>query len=396
MAVAFLFCQAGAGQSQATIIDASIYPGSVGDQLFVCAVSLPAGGGTCDARALPPTGIIPAMTINRSGVTILGPCGQYTVTGQILINAVRGLRWIGCGEDFSTAGTRFLWAGNATDPMFQLTASRGNVFEHFSIWASSAAPLAVGIGQSPGAGGAITNNAFRDLILQSNNAGGLGIGMRWYGVGGNNDASLVERVSVTNYTTAAFSIENGQSKAHLFLHSQCNGTTGSLYCITTALGAGAGSFTAINMLGDNNAIDFFLGAPDDVINIIGGDFENSGRLLSTVSATGTGWPVMVQGVRWGANKLNADNRMVIYHHRGPFNFMNNIVDSPPAGATPLIDLHPSNVLVGATAVGNLIFWGLGTVTSSSNPFTLNGVPGGPWSKMGNVITDSAANTFMIQ
>jgi len=396
LVLVFLLCQGGIGKSQATVIDASIFPGSVGDQIWVCTLSLPPGGGICDARNLPPTGTIPAMTINRSGVTILGPCGQYTVTGKILINTVRAFRWQGCGEDFSTAGTRFMWAGNATDCMFQFTASRGSLLEHFSTWSDITFPLSCGIGQSPGAGGVTTNNAFRDLILQANRPGGLDIGMRWYGAGGNNDASLIERVQVNNYGTAAYSIENAQSKAHLFLHSQCNGTTGSKYCITTGLGAGAGSFVAINMLGDNNSIaDFFLGAPDDTIVITGGDFENSARFLTTTAAAGTGWPVLVQGVRISANNLAPDNKLVIFQMRGGFTFSNNNVDGAPVGVTPLISFEPSALDSAVIADGNLIRWGAGSVTAGANPFVgVNGA-GALWRKRANIITDGNGVTQTI-
>jgi hypothetical protein len=365
---------------------------TIGDQIAACLAALPSVGGICDARDMPPSGTIPAMTITQSGTTILGPCGQYVVTGQILLNA-NTVKWLGCGEDFGTTGTRFMWAGNATDAMFQLTGSRNVDFEHFSIWSDTPAPLASGIGQSPGSSGTTTNNVFRDLIIYSNRPGGLGIGMRWYGVGGNNDESLVERVVVSNYTTAAYSIENSQSKSHLFVHSECVGAKGvSQYCVTTALGAASGSFAAINMLGGNNAVDFYLGAPDDTINIIGGDFEGSGRLLQT-SATGTGWPIKVDGVRWSADSINADQRAVIFGERGGFTFSNNLIEPGPAGSTPFIDLEPSAPGGNAIAFGNVIFWN--PAAAQSQPFTGGGGNGVNWTLFANTVTDSQADTFSI-
>lgn len=365
---------------------------TIGDQIAACISALPPSGGVVDARNLPPTGTIPAMTIAKSGVTILGPIGQYTVTGTILINGARRLKWVGGGAEFSTTGTRFMWGGNLTDPMFQITSSRQCALEDFSIWASSLAPLAVGIGQSPGSLGVTTNNAFRDLILQSNGPGGLDIGMRWYGVGGNNDASLIERVCVNSYTTAGYSIENAQSKCHLFQHSQFNGTTGSLYGIRTT----AGSFIAVNMLGDNNSgADFFLGSPDDTINILGGNFENSARFLMTTAATGTGWPVVVQGVRWAANNLNADQKAVIFQMRGGLNFSNNIIDGSPVGVTPLLSFEPSSLDSAIIADGNTIRWGAGSVTAGANPFVgVNGA-GNLWRKRGNILTDGVGVTQTI-
>ena len=400
MAVKRLLCSTAlllaAHTAQARVIDASTFPGQIGDQITACIAALPVQGGVCDARNLPATGSIAPMTITRSGVTILGPCGQYTVSGTILLNAVRALRWVGCGEDFSTTGTRFMWAGGGGAAMFQLTASRGNLFEHFSIWADIPAPLAIGIGQSPGAGGVTTDNAFRDLIIEANRDGGIDIGMRWYGAGGNNDASLIERVSVNNYSTAAYSIENSQSKSHLFLHSQCNGSTSSKYCVTTGLGARAGSFMAVNMLGDNNSVaDFFLGSPDDTINIIGGDFENSARFLMTTAATGTGWPVLVQGVRIAANNLAPDNRLVVYQMRGGFTFSNNIIDGASAGKTPLISFEPSSLASTAKADGNVIRWATGTVGPASQPFVGANGAGALWRLIGNTITDGSGVTFPI-
>lgn len=380
------------------VLSAEHYPGpTVGDQIFNCISALPTGGGVVDARSLPPVGTIPAMTINKSGVTILGPIGQYTVTGEVLLSGVRAVSWLGGGQDFSTAATRFMWGGNNTDPMFQLTSSRQCTFANFSIWTSSAAPLATGIGQSPGAGGVTTNNAFRDLIITSNDNGGLGIGMRWYGAGGNNDASLIERVTVSKYTTAGYSFENAQTKAHLFLHSQCvgAGAANSLYGITTALGSQGGSFTAINMLGANNTIDFYLGPPDDTVSILGGNFENSTRFLSTVSATGTAWPVIVQGVRMSAQNVNADQKIVIFHMRGGLNFSNNNIDGAAVGQTPLLSFEPSSLDSAIIADGNLIRWGAGSVVAGSNPFVgVNGA-GSLWRKRGNIITDGSGVTQTI-
>lgn len=390
-----LFAQSAGAQ---TFLDASTFTGpGIGDQIFACVLSLPTSGGVCDARNLAKTGTIAAMTLAKSGVTILGPCGQYTVTGTILINTARAFRWTGCGEDFSTSGTRFMWGGNTTDPMFQLTASRGALFEHFSIWADIPAPLAVGIGQSPGAGGVTTNNAFRDLIIQANRVGGLGLGMRWYGAGGNNDASLIERVSVNSYSTAAYSIENAQSKAHLFLHSQCNGASGiSQYCITTGLNGGSGSFTAVNMLGDNNAAaDFFLGSPDDTIFISGGNFENSARFLMTTAAAGTGWPVVVQGVRMSAQNVAPDNKIVIFQMRGGLNFSNNNIDGANVGQTPLISFEPSALDSAVVADGNLIRWGAGSVVAGSNPFVGVNGSGALWRKRANILTDGNGVTQTI-
>lgn len=336
------------------------------------------------------------MTISNSGVTILGPIGQYTVTGTILLNGVRAVNWLGGGAEFSTSGTRFMWGGNTTDPMFQLTSARQCKFEDFSIWASSLTPLAVGIGQSPGSLGVTTNNCFRNLIITSNGAGGLGIGMRWYGAGGNNDASLIERVCAQSYTTAGFSMENSQSKCHLFSHCVVSGTTGSLYGVTTALGVGAGSFSAVNMLGDNNAgADFYLGSPDDAINILGGNFENSARFLMTNGATGTGWPVVVQGVRMSSQNINADQKIVIFQHRGGLNFSNNVIDGSTPGQTPLISFEPSSLDSAVIADGNVIRWGAGSVVAGSNPFVgVNGA-GALWRKRANILTDGSGVTQTI-
>lgn len=376
------------------ILDASTFSGATnGDKIVACIAALPSTGGICDARNLSVNGVIPSFTINKSGITILGPFGVQTITGIIKFNNVRNVRWYGCGEEPSTIGTRFSWAGNSTDPCFQLSGSRECVLADFSIWSSSLLPLSVGIGQSPQAGGLTTNNTFKNIIIESNNAGGLDKGMRWYGVGGNNDASLVERVTVNNYTTAAFSIEYQESQAHLFLHCQFNGTTGSLYGITTALGATpAGSFTAINTLGDHNSgADFYLGAPNAAINIIGGNLESSARLLMTTSATSTGWPVLVQGMRWSADSINPDNKAVIFHHRSGFTFINNIIEGGPVGVNPLISLQPSSTST-ATAIGNVISWD--SANSSSQPFVSTGGTG-HWSLLANSVIDHGGSGVLF-
>lgn len=241
------FVQAATGANANYLYATNFAGATAGDKIAACVTALAAIGGTCDARGIPSPGTIPGMTIADSGITILAPCGVFTVTGTILFNAGLSTNMdrpsvVGCGASVNTTGTLFSWGGPAGVPMFQLTGVRDAVFSDFGIQGNIAFPLFVGIGQSSQLFGGTTfstNNAFRNIQITGASTNSLFMGMRWYGSGGNNDESTIDRVQVTNVMWAAYSIEAAQSKQHSFGDSGCVGlgqVAGNLVptCIQTA------------------------------------------------------------------------------------------------------------------------------------------------------------------
>lgn len=381
------------------VYNAGEFPGAtVGDKIAACIGALPPTGGICDARSLPPEGTIPGMTIAKSGITILGPCGRFTVTGSIRFynasNGIQQVSWQGCGAGYNDFGTEFAWQGNPSDPLFRLIGVRETAFENLHVNASSGAPLATAFQLETQSRQASTNRTFRNILVEGTN-GGIGKGFRWCagdrcggsGPDTNNDMDTLVNVTVSNYDFAAFSIEHGQSKSHLFFRDSCNSNGFGRYCVY----APTGSFTAIGMSGGSNRVaDFYLGMPDDTIVIQSCDLEASDRLLLT-GRSGWPWPVTISGCRWAANKLNSDNKVISYNNPGTLNLIGNIIDSPRDGAYPEFDLGQGSAPVAGVAVGNTVFWD--ATTTRSNPFTSNVHTA--WTLLGNYVNDAGSHLHAV-
>jgi hypothetical protein len=391
--------QAGPDQARAVYSVDGFVGATAGDKIAACIAALPSTGGVCDARTLPSGGTIPGFTISRSGVTILGPCGKFTVSGQIQFynpsSGIQQVNWQGCGAGYSTFGTQFSWSGNGSDPLFHLIGVRDSEFQDFHINATKGAPLSAAFQLETQTGQSATNRHFRNIIVEGTN-GGVTKGFRWCsgdncggaGPDANNDLDTLINVEVSNYSIAAFSIEHGQSKSHHLIRDTCNSDGFGQYCVYAL----TGSFVAIGMAGGGNQIsDFYLGTPDDTVVIESCNLEGSNRLLLT-GGSASPWPVSIIGCRWGADKLNADNNVISYSHRGPLNLIGNIIDSPHSGASPAFNLSPGGGRpVLGIAAGNAVFWS--AATNSSNPFT--GTVGGGWELLGNLIDDANGDLYKV-
>ena len=371
---------------------------------MACVEALPAAGGVCDARDLPSGGTIPSITIDRSGVTILGPCGQFNLTGTLNIYNPAGLaaiKWEGCGATASGTGTVLTWRGNATDPAIRIRGVRDSIFSDFGVNSSSNFPLATTIQLETATGTTSTHRTFRNIVINGTNAGGLQKGFRWCtgddcggaGPDGNNDMDRIEGVQVISYSNCAYSIEGTQSKAHLFTQSffAGNGVGQRGVCTTQAANSArnSGSFHWEHGAGGGNTVaDFDIGNPNDTITIRDFNLEGSARLLQTGPANSSPMPITISGGRWDARKIGADNIVILYQWRGPLTLIGNNFGGAPMGATPSVNLTSSGPSFGA-AIGNSISWN--PVSSNSQPF----IGTGTWDKHSNVITDNAGNTFPV-
>jgi hypothetical protein len=393
--------------SNPTTLNVSNFPGATaGDQIAACVAALPSSGGTCDARGLSPGGTIPTITLSKSGTTILGPCGQFNVTGSINIynppaGQMSGFQWHGCGASFTPgAGTQFAWAGNSTDPLLDLRGVRESQFTNFSIASTPAQPLAEGIRLETVFGGISTNRGFRNILVYATNTGGLGKGFRWCtgtacgnaGGDANNDLDYLENVLVENYDTCAYSIEGTQSKTHTFMNSSFEGlppTSQSGVCTT------AGSFRWFGGAGGANAVaDFSLGQVTDYILIQGCNTESSSRLLNQAGVGSWTWSVSVIGCRFAANNLNADGNFIVYGSSGPLNLIGLEVEA--YSNSPTILMNPSGPTTG-NAIGNVIQSASAAV--GYTPFLCTNATFGAapcWNLMGNLLKDlTQVNNYVV-
>lgn len=259
----------------------------------------------------------------NGGKLFIGP-GSYTISTKLTFdpqsNASISILGAGVPGGGALPGTLLIWAGNSTDPLLDLRGVRDSRFEGFGIRASSSFPLAMGIRSITVTGGALpAYNQFKDIWIDgTTNAVTKGIAIVPGTLGDTWNASFVyENVTISNYTTAAVSIEHDQAGGHLFYG--CNFYNGQRG-IATNQGASShgGSYHWYGgTMSGHTVSDFDMGGGNSRTLIISGhDSEGSSRLIATDSSTGT-FPVTVQDTRFACNALNADGYAIVYQYSGP-------------------------------------------------------------------------------
>ncbi|MBV8317366.1 MAG: hypothetical protein JOZ53_20700, partial [Planctomycetaceae bacterium] len=154
----------------------------------------------------------------RSGRRLNLSPGVFTVSRTLKIERASGLVITGAGSANGRGGTVFRWAGNATDSMFDVVNCNRCTFEDFTINCSPAKPLAVGIRSRNQAGVSVTplENRYHRVNMDGT-TNGLGVGWEMARGPGdsdaNNDFSVWDGCTVSNYANTAWSLE----------HSQCLG-----------------------------------------------------------------------------------------------------------------------------------------------------------------------------
>jgi hypothetical protein len=393
-------------------VNVSIFPGAtVGDQIAACVAALPSTGGVCDARSLPSGGTIPAMTLSKSGVTILGPCGAFTVTGTIQIydptpGSVTAFNWQGCGASpGANVGTVFAWGGNNSTPMFRIRGVNYSSFSRFRIIPSTGVPLLRGIQFETATGTISTNRILDHIIVDGINGGitdsiiwcsgssglgnipsGPGCGTGGSGDPGNNDDDYLNDVTVITYSHAGFTLYGSQVNQlhfnHTFMNSNGYGSYGMFNAGGSFIWFGGGG-------GNNSGADFYIQAAIPSAYITGFDFEGSSRLLQFgTSPTAFAVPITILNGRWAANGMNADNNVVLYYGTGPLNIIGVEVDGAGGSQAPQFNISPNTAPVGANGIGNRVYSPNGTV--ATNPFVSGaGNSLERWGLFGNIVINKS-------
>ena len=315
-----------------------------------------------------------------TGGTLEAPRGVCLVSSTVAIapSSISVINFIGQGKGVvSTLGTEFLWTGaSTTTPMFRIRNLQHSVFEAFKIQASATNPLAVGIQSEAGPSGSTGTNTYRDIIMNGTTSAidkGFAFVEGSGGIDAGNDTSLFEKVFITNFGTAAWSFEHGESKGHNFFDCSYSAVSGTgLYGVTTALGTSTegGSFAWYGGGGTNaHEADFYIGQPNDVLIISGGNFEGGNRFVEQPSAlwNSSGSPVMLIGNRWASNNLNADGYAVKWWSGGPINLIGNIIGQDTGKALKIFQAGGPSY---GTSIGNLY--------TSTDPNVLVGQAGQPF------------------
>ena len=312
-----------------------------------------------------------AMNVMRDGDMLIVPRGLYRINRTLLLKAKQGINVMGYG---SRNGSQLMWVGDTSSPLLHIYGTRDSVFSNFSIISSATHPLFAAIQLETLAGKTMTANQFHNIVIQGITPGlGVTRGIRTVaGTGGdnNNDFHLFVKVHVDNYNEAAWSFEHSQSKGHVLLDCAWAGNGKGQRGVATALGPTkrGGSFACYKCAGGGNTIaDFDIGEANDYVQVWGGNFEDSARLLKTFEAGGGGsgapFTVLIAGVRWSIQGLAGDNRAIIFKFRGPLVMLNNLFE-PAFMARPLEIYWEPGANVGQfIAIGNHI------ASTLPNPFT---------------------------
>jgi hypothetical protein len=341
---------------------------------------------TCDGVADATLDLQRAIDASFGGRLEL-PQGVCVVTATLVVRGGKSLRVSGLsrGASATQAGTVLAWQGSGAGPVMELRGVRDSLFENVAI--SAQRPVETVVLSTTSRGLTATNNVWRDMHVTG--SGNFAKGFAFVaGEGGdnNNDLNSFYNVSVTGYTLAGWSFEHSQSKGHSFYSSQVNGQNWGKYGVTTSLGANGqgGSFVWNGGGGGNNSVaDFYLGGPNDIISISGGNFESSSRFLVTAGNSSSAWPVVIQGNRWSGDKLAADGHAVIYTHRGPLTLIGNLLSSGPG--------HPLDVFLNANGPTQGVAIGNAFISSLINPLTVS-YPGAgaTWIIVGNTVNTGPA------
>jgi Pectate lyase superfamily protein len=290
-----------------------------------------------------------AASQNHLGATVLLPPGSYKISRTLTLSDVTGLVVKGSG-----GRTRLQWAGNATAPLLELGSLQHSRFEDFSVNASSAAPLAIGIRMmtAPGTVFVSRHNVFRQLNLDGTN-GGLGRGVQiGGGIDANNDFHRFDDCSVSNYTYAAFTLENTQVYEVLF--DNCLAVAWGDAPASAAVRAFAGNFHwRGGGAGSHSDADFVVWGSDSAFDSVqNATFEGSNRFVRTMGPSGAFLGMRLESCRWAGNGLNADGIAINYQYPGPLTIRGCHFDSDPAREL-VIEWNPG----GLPDVRNFIFQG---------------------------------------
>lgn len=359
------------------VLDAASFAGAnAGAKLVACLAALPSTGGTCDARGL--TGAQTIATDIFSSVTksvkILWGAANYSVSVTQTFNSI-GLVFEGVGFSSvgSTGGTIFTWAGNATDPMFDLQDLAQAVFNNFKVVAEVSTPVAevFRIQNKTGGTTAPRLNHFSDIFIEGTN-GGVGIGFRGYvGTGASdtdNDFNYFENIRISNYSDGAWSIEGTQEHGWQMVNCRVyTGGYGGDYAVGGPSAAKSNVSWIGGFVGGHETADFYLATPADgssttVLQNISS--EGSARFLETTGVSGARLPVIMDGIRYAGESLNADGYALYLQTPGPFTIRNSGFGSYGAGtyahATKMFWTYSASRHPPSLVLDNVILYGTAT------------------------------------
>lgn len=278
------------------------------------------GDGVADDTSALQSAINSAITNKRS---IYLPAGKYKITDTLFFTNADGLMFFGDGSGFEGPTRLDSGADMPTKPMLSFADCRNIALRDFATRCSSSQRIKCAIQFTNGSGTSVTPTTYllENLYLYStNNATGQTNGVLFaLGAGGdaNNDFGTFVNCVISNYDNAAVKIEHTQSREHRFYG--CYFQTGT-YAIDTE---GYSFFWFGGNVSEHSGADFNLAQVQQSSVISGLSSEQSNRLLRSNTSSADGY-VSISGVRYAADLLNADRRVIDYRHRGSLVLKGNI------------------------------------------------------------------------
>lgn len=155
-----------------------------------------------------------------------------------------------------------------------------------------------------------------------------------------NDWTVMNRVFIADYATAAVAIVGRQSKEHRFRDCVFNGNDVgrvSVLCMDGSFHWDGGR------AGGNGDCDFYIHWMNgDSFSIACLNSEGSARMLRAGIRGGAPSPMVITAPRWASNKLHPDRRVIIWAGSGPLTILGGTIG---AGAQPhlppIIDISES-------------------------------------------------------
>lgn len=380
------------------VVNANNFVGATaGDQIVAALATLPASGGTVDARSLT-NRVINGFTISSSNTTILFPPGEFTMNGSILITKAGGIQCVnlqGAGASDIPNGTGFSWTGGnlPNTGVIVLSGCRDCYLSDFYVRGSNSFTIN-GIQQQSLTGAGSTNNRYRNIHMFGAGAGGLTIGLqkgwRWCtgtqaggsGPDNNNDFSNLEKCYVQSFGQTAYSIEHGQAKCQYFQDCLFNGGQIGVDSLGGYVGStfsGGGSFKWFGGGGGSCTDADFAIVENDFCVINGISTENSNRMVRSAGLS-IPFPLVISNCRFAANLLNVDNKVIVSNAQAGCTVIGLEVDSTITGRTPLLfqtDTSGGTRPAGSVAIGCSLVWAT-VAAPPPNPLVGNWVSIGNW------------------
>jgi hypothetical protein len=337
-----------------------------------------------------------AITLTSRNLDFVFAPGTINISGTIYLNLCIGVTFTGSGIGNPGGGTSLQWTGNnSAIPVFKLTRSQLCAFRNFSLTISQSnqANAAFWTTRANHVDGVINTTAciWEDINIEGTDGIGMAYGIRIGATGDtpgdNNEFHKLTRVGVNNYKTAAYSIEQAESKTNSFIDCGFSGNGIGQYGITTAQNGGFGGsyIWKGGGGGGNTKADFWLGTVDDFISIKDFNVEGSPRLLESDVAASAAWAVTLENGRFAGSGLNADGHAIYFRNRGPLIVQNVAFEN--VGAVTALDLFidmSGNPTPPPFTRGIALAIGCVIGTTLANPLVTNNPSNGRWYNLGSV------------